>query len=191
MTVIGIISPGLIGSQVARSLMSDSNDVIWASEGRSDKTKEFASAVEVEGAKPFKDVGDMATLVEKSDVIVSVCSHEAVWQIAETVANFQFKGIFVDANWVVPLTESAYDELLDKNFPDWVQGGVHADDDGNLFFLLKGKRAQEVFDLFNTWPTYAPKILDSPKGVRAFKREIDERRNREGWVHENRNSSSR
>ena len=174
MAVIGIVSPGLIGSQVACSFMSDSNDVIWASEGRSDKTKEFASKLDM------KDVGDMATLVKESDVIISICSHESVEEVAETVANFQFKGIFVDANWVSAHNESAYDEFLDKNLPDWVQGGVHADDDGSVFFLLKGKRAQEVFGLFNTRPAHAPKILDSPKGVRAFKREIDERRNREG-----------
>jgi len=178
-TTVGVLSPGFIGHMLADAMLHSGHRVIWASGGRSDLTKEHAAR-----CKGLEDVVEIGALGAYSDVIFSICSHEAVRDVAQMVAHTDFDGIFVDSNWIQQSEVQEYDAWLDTLFPDWVEGGVHAEgtqEEGTYqqYFLLRGERAQTVSELFISDRFGLPMILTGGERVRAYKARADVKREQE------------
>jgi len=98
MTAIGLVHPGQMGASVGAAARADGNVVLWCSEGRSDATiarAETASLV---------DVGTITELVERAAVILSVCPPDHAVELASSVAECGFSGVYLDANAVSPAT---------------------------------------------------------------------------------------
>ena len=53
--IVGLLHPGEMGASVGRALQANRHEVLWASEGRSDATRERARAT-------FRDVGTVRRL---------------------------------------------------------------------------------------------------------------------------------
>jgi 3-hydroxyisobutyrate dehydrogenase-like beta-hydroxyacid dehydrogenase len=69
-------------------------EVLWASEGRSEATRERA--------RGFTDVGTVEALVHESDVVLSICPPAIAEDVCERVFGFGFEGTYVEANAISP-----------------------------------------------------------------------------------------
>jgi 3-hydroxyisobutyrate dehydrogenase-like beta-hydroxyacid dehydrogenase len=128
--VVGLLHPGEMGAAIAGQLRVP---VVWASEGRSEETRERAAG--------FEDVGNADALAARSDVILSICPPHAAREVAGSVAGFE--GIYVDANAVAPATARDVLEL----FPRGVDGGIVGGPSAPRLYL-SGPDAPVVAELF-------------------------------------------
>ncbi len=132
--ITGFLHPGEMGSSVAAACAGRR---IWASENRSEATVARAEAAGIE------DVGDVRTLVEIADTIVSVCPPEAALAQARQVAELGFTGVYVDANAVSPATARRVASM----FENAVDGGIvgpPAVTPGTTRLYLSGSHAADV-----------------------------------------------
>lgn len=111
MQTIGFLHPGQMGVTIAAGA---SAETLWAGDGRSEST---AARAESAG---MTNVGDLATLCERSDIIVAICPPSAAVGVADEVASTGFDGIYIDANAIAPATSIA----IGAKFSHYVDGGV-------------------------------------------------------------------
>lgn len=126
-------------------------EVLWASEGRSEATRTRADEA------GLTDVGSVAELVRRSDVVLSICPPAIAEEVAEDVCRLGFDGIYVDANAISPERMRRIAQLG----PRVVDGSIIAARGINLY--LAGDGAQEVAALFEGDVTPIP--LEAPVGA--------------------------
>jgi 3-hydroxyisobutyrate dehydrogenase-like beta-hydroxyacid dehydrogenase len=90
-TRVGLLFTGEMGALVGSAVHGD---VIWASEGRSEATRQRAES--------FRDVGTVRELVADSEVVISLCPPAIAEDVAGEVAAEGFDGIYLEANAVAP-----------------------------------------------------------------------------------------
>jgi 3-hydroxyisobutyrate dehydrogenase-like beta-hydroxyacid dehydrogenase len=90
-TRVGLLFPGEMGAFVGSAVQGE---VLWASEGRGEATRERAAG--------FTDVGTVRELVAASDVVISVCPPAIAEEVAGEVAAEGLDGIYVEANAIAP-----------------------------------------------------------------------------------------
>jgi 3-hydroxyisobutyrate dehydrogenase-like beta-hydroxyacid dehydrogenase len=91
MTRVGLLFPGEMGALVGSAV---EGDVLWASEGRSEATRERAMG--------FEDVGTVRELVAASDVVISLCPPGIAEDVAGEVGAEGFDGIYLEGNAISP-----------------------------------------------------------------------------------------
>ena len=137
--VTGFLHPGAMGASLAAVCAGTR---LWCGDGRSDATRARATAAGME------DVGSLERLVERADVIVSVCPPAAAVDVARAVAGAGFDGIYVDANAISP----AAARTIGAPFDRFVDGGVIGPpvrNAGSTRLYLSGGAATEVAALWN------------------------------------------
>jgi len=145
LATIGILHPGAMGISVAVSAKDSGHTVLWASEGRSDASKNRASE------HNLTDIVTISSLCEKSDIIVSVCPPHAAEDVAEQVIEANFSGLFVDANAISPQKALRIEAKLGAANIDMVDGSIiggPAWQPGRTWLYLSGKRASEITKIF-------------------------------------------
>jgi 3-hydroxyisobutyrate dehydrogenase-like beta-hydroxyacid dehydrogenase len=146
-----------MGTAVGAALRAGGAEVLWASEGRTAAT--CARAADDELA----DVGTIAELAARSEVIVSVCPPHAARDVAGAVAALRFKGIFVDINAVAPATAREIATLLTP----FVDGGIIGGPPraaGTTRLYLSGEDAGTIARLFAGSPLDAV-VIDGDIGA--------------------------
>lgn len=143
---IGIVHPGVMGIFVAASMVNSGYEVCWASEGRSSAT--------VRRAEKFGlvNVGDLASLCHKCDILVSVCPPHAAFEIAEQVVSWNFSGIYLDANAISPQKAQKIAELMQAAGIGFVDGGIIGGPDwekASTRLYLSGENAEELQRFFS------------------------------------------
>jgi 3-hydroxyisobutyrate dehydrogenase-like beta-hydroxyacid dehydrogenase len=113
---IGVIHPGEMGAGVAGALVSSGHTGMWASEGRSEDTKRRAKEA------GLVDVGDLATLLERCEIILSICPPHAALDVAREVSGY--KGVYVDANAISPSHASEVASIVESGGASYVDGGI-------------------------------------------------------------------
>lgn len=108
---VGVLHPGAMGASVAAAC---AGEVLWCSHGRSPDTARRAHDA---GATA---VPTLAELVERSEVIVSVCPPGEAVTVADDVAALGFAGIYLDANAIAPDTTRS----IAARFERFVDGGI-------------------------------------------------------------------
>ncbi|WP_327284628.1 DUF1932 domain-containing protein [Streptomyces sp. NBC_01205] len=96
MTTVTLLHPGAMGAAVAAQAVAAGHEVLWVPEGRSDATHRRA-----------KDAGATACdsldeALERSEIVLSICPPQAAEDVATTVADHAFAGVYVDANAINP-----------------------------------------------------------------------------------------
>ncbi|MDP9490698.1 MAG: hypothetical protein M3P42_00615, partial [Actinomycetota bacterium] len=109
-------------------------EVLWASEGRSEETAKRAEA--------FTDVGSVEELVRSSDVVLSICPPAIAEETAVRVFGLGFDGLYVEANAISPARMLRIAQLG----PRVVDGSIIAAKGINLY--VAGVEAQAVAGLF-------------------------------------------
>jgi len=146
---IGLLHPGEMGGAVGQCLTAGGHEVLWVPEGRSAETAARA------GAAGLTATGDLADLVRRSDVIMSVCPPHAALGIARQVAQAQpaaFGGVYVDANAIAPATAREVGAIVEAGGASFVDGGIIGSPPvapGFIRLYLSGCRAEEVRALFD------------------------------------------
>ena len=140
---VGVLHPGAMGVTIAATCaVGGAADVLWCPAGRSPESIDRAASAGLTG------VETLAELVERSDVVVSVCPPGAALDVAAEVATIGFDGVYVDANAIAPDTARAVGERFDR----FVDGGIigpPAVRAGATRLYLSGEEAESVSRLWD------------------------------------------
>src|SRR5215472_15972264 len=113
---VGLLNPGEMGAAVGQCLTARGYPVLWASDGRSERTAERAKTASLD------DVGTARELAAQASVILSVCPPHAALDVAWAVHGFT--GVYVDANAIAPGTARQIAELIAAGGGRYVDGGI-------------------------------------------------------------------
>lgn len=114
---VGILHPGSMGAAVAACATTHAAEVLWCETGRSPASVERATRF---GLTP---VGTLAELLDRSDIVISLCPPAAAEDLARAVAGHCFAGVYVEANAINPERAHRIAELLEPT-ATVVDGGV-------------------------------------------------------------------
>jgi 3-hydroxyisobutyrate dehydrogenase-like beta-hydroxyacid dehydrogenase len=134
--IVGLLHPGEMGASVGRALQANRHEVLWASEGRSDATRERAQS--------FRDAGTVQELARQAELILSICPPHSALEVARAVEGFD--GVYVDANAISPMRAQEVAKIQPR-FVDGAIVGGPPDEPGTTLYL-SGSGAASVAVLF-------------------------------------------
>ena len=89
-------------------------ETVWCSAGRSPATRQRAADA------GMTEVGSLEEMIERTDLIVSICPPGAAVETADAVAAARFSGTYADLNAIAPGTA----RRLGERFEHFVDGGI-------------------------------------------------------------------
>src|SRR5215207_6264047 len=149
MTIIVILHPEKMGISVAASAINNGHPVYWVSQGRSDETRiraEKHNLVEIDSLFQF---------CQTCEVIISVCPPHAAAEVARSVINEEFKGLYLDANAISPQHAIKIGQLLETHNIVFVDGGIiggPAWTPKETWLYLSGEHVHEIASCFSNGP---------------------------------------
>ncbi|MEU9647231.1 DUF1932 domain-containing protein [Streptomyces sp. NPDC048188] len=93
---VGILHPGSMGAAVAACAETNSDAVLWCEDGRSTASVERAARF------GLTSVATLVELLDRSDIVISLCPPAAAEDLARAVAGNRFTGVYVEANAINP-----------------------------------------------------------------------------------------
>ncbi|WP_226651987.1 NAD(P)-binding domain-containing protein, partial [Streptomyces hydrogenans] len=114
---VGILHPGSMGAAVAACAAINATEALWYETGRSAASTERAAQF---GLTPVPTLYD---LLDRSDIVISLCPPAAAEDLARDVAGHRFAGVFVEANAISPERAQRIAVLLEPD-ATVVDGGV-------------------------------------------------------------------
>lgn len=159
---IGILHPGAMGARVAEQAAGTGVPVWWVATGRSAQSRERAESAGLRG------VDTLDELVERCEVILSVCPPAAALAVAEAVAATSFSGIYVDANAISPEHAAEVAGLFDGR-ARVVDGGIvggppRKAGDARLYLSGEDAEALESVRALFAKTVLEPHVLPGPVG---------------------------
>jgi 3-hydroxyisobutyrate dehydrogenase-like beta-hydroxyacid dehydrogenase len=154
--VVGLLHPGAMGAAVGGLLARAGRDVVWASEGRSEDTAARARAA------GLRDVGTVAELMARSDLVLSICPPHGALDLARAVGDFG--GLYVDANAVSPGTAAEIRAIVGR----YVDGGIIGSPSEPRFYL-SGPEADAAAAAFAGADLALRVLGDDPTAASALK----------------------
>ncbi|MER7841803.1 DUF1932 domain-containing protein [Streptomyces sp. NPDC096040] len=114
---VGILHPGSMGAAVAACAATNASSVLWCTAGRSPAT--------IARAEQFglTAVATLPELLDRSDIVLSLCPPAAAEDLARDVAEHGYTGVYVEANAINPQRTARIAELLGST-ATVVDGGV-------------------------------------------------------------------
>lgn len=173
MAIVGIYSPGAMGSTVAYSCSLYGHECIWASEGRSEETRARAEKFGI------RDVLTFDALVESSEFLFCIAKNFDPFELGQEIVARNFKGIYVDLNamWADSNDVDLENILLPSGIK-YVEGALRgwpitepsSEDVGEKTMYLSGPHADLVKELFDGfW-----RIRTMPKSAKLLNRVLAE-----------------
>jgi 3-hydroxyisobutyrate dehydrogenase-like beta-hydroxyacid dehydrogenase len=160
MSNIGILHPGRMGVSIAASAINSGHNVYWTSQGRSEKTRARADE------HRLLEIKTLAQLCSICEIIVSICPPHAAEDVAVSVMENGFKGLYLDANAIAPQRSIKIRTLMEAFGIKFVDGGIiggPAWTPNETWLYLSGTNAQEIAVHFSSGPL-GTKILGSEIG---------------------------
>ncbi|MEU6680938.1 DUF1932 domain-containing protein [Streptomyces sp. NPDC046925] len=114
---VGILHPGSMGAAVAACAATNASQVLWCAAGRSPAS---AARADQFGLTP---VATLAELLDRADVVISLCPPAAAEELAREVARHRFVGTYAEANAINPERTQRIATLLEPA-ATVVDGGV-------------------------------------------------------------------
>lgn len=114
---VGILHPGSMGAAVAACATANAAAVLWCADGRSPASRARAERF---GLEP---VHTLQELLDRCDVVISLCPPSAAEGLARDVAARRFTGTYVEANAINPERSERIAGLLGPD-ATVVDGGV-------------------------------------------------------------------
>ncbi len=155
---IGLLHPGEMGAAVGQCLAGRGHQVLWVPEGRSPATGARAASAGLTAA-------GLAELIERSDIIMSVCPPHAALDVARQVAGAGFMGVYMDANAISPVTAREVAGIVETAGASYVDGGIIGTPPvapGFIRLYLSGPRAGEMRTMFDGSPVDARMVDHEP-----------------------------
>ena len=163
---IVLLHPGNMGVTIGAAATTSGARVLWASQSRSENTRERATQA------GLIDAGKLSDALRTADIVFSVCPPHAALDVAQTVAEQNFTGIYVDANAISRSTAEQIGEIVSKAGASFVDGGIigaPVKRAGTTRLYLSGERAPEVVELFSQSMLDARTIGTMPGAASALK----------------------
>jgi len=144
MTTLAIVSPGAMGSALARAWLAGGHRAVVTLAGRSARTRDLAQGLEL--------LPSMADVVAAADVVVSVCPPAAAAQVLADVvaAAGDARPLLADLNAVSPGTMAGLQQRARAAGFDLVDGSISGGPPtpgGDTMVYLSGSRAGEIASL--------------------------------------------
>jgi 3-hydroxyisobutyrate dehydrogenase-like beta-hydroxyacid dehydrogenase len=144
--VVGIVSPGAMGSALGARLRDGGACVVVALDGRSERSRRLATEAGLE------DAGSLGALLREAAVVLSVVPPGSALDVAAAIGTTagSAKPLVADLNAVAPATVERIAETLRDAGLDLVDGSISGPpprDAGSTRLYLAGPRAAEVADL--------------------------------------------
>ncbi|MFF8604057.1 DUF1932 domain-containing protein [Streptomyces sp. NPDC015232] len=114
---VGILHPGSMGAAVAACAATNAAAALWCEAGRS------AASVERAARFGLTPVPTLHELLDRSDMVISLCPPAAAEDLARDVAGHHFAGVYVEANAINPERAHRIAALLEPG-ATVVDGGV-------------------------------------------------------------------
>ena len=149
MSKIGILHPGEMGISIAASAINNGHQVFWMSQSRSDKTRARAenhNLIEIDSLFRFCQICEM---------IISVCPPHSAEEVATSVLEAGFQGLYLDANAISPQRAVKIGHMLNVNNIRFVDGGIiggPAWRPKETWLYLSGKHSDEIAGCFVNGP---------------------------------------
>ena len=122
MAVIGLISPGEMGTGIARAAQDNFHEIIWASQGRSERTKQRADKYD------FRDVVTLEEMARQTKYIlcVGIDYGNPNWSIEtlDRVGEAGFRGIYCDANTKPPERKRDLEMYAEAHGISYIDGAI-------------------------------------------------------------------
>lgn len=119
---VGVMSPGDMGSAIARRLKESGKNIYTASDGRSERTKALGREA------GLTDLGSLDRLVATCELVISVINPGEAMNVAQGVAAAMKKSgrkiAFADLNAVSPQTTKDMDKVIRDAGGMYVDGGI-------------------------------------------------------------------
>jgi 3-hydroxyisobutyrate dehydrogenase-like beta-hydroxyacid dehydrogenase len=149
MSRIGILHPGEMGVSIAAAAINNGHDVYWDSDGRSDKTRARAEKYRL------IEVHSLLQLCQSCEIILSVCPPHAAEDVARSVIEADFQGLYLDANAISPQGAINISNLMEANGIHFIDGGIiggPAWTPKSTWLYLSGIHAKDIASLFSMGP---------------------------------------
>ncbi|UCF96319.1 MAG: NAD(P)-dependent oxidoreductase [Spirochaetaceae bacterium] len=157
---IGVLHPGAMGSSIGVAIKAGGREVYWVSKDRSVSTFQRAKDA------GFRDLSQLGELVDRCDLIISVCPPVFATEVAKAVCDASFNGLFLDANAVCPDTSRSIAAIMESGAAAFVDGGIigpPAWERGTTRLYLSGSQAASVAEIF-TDSTIDAVVIEGPAG---------------------------
>ncbi|MEW2497536.1 DUF1932 domain-containing protein [Streptomyces nodosus] len=106
---VGILHPGSMGAAVAACAATNADAVLWCETGRSSASTTRAAQF---GLTP---VATLSELLDRSDIVISLCPPAGAEDLARDVAGHRFAGMYVEANAISPARGQRIAALLEPD----------------------------------------------------------------------------
>ncbi len=137
-----LLHPGEMGASIGAALRANNHAVGWVSQSRSDATRHRAAAAELTPAETLEDA------LANAESVISVCPPDAAVDVARSVRDAGFGGVYVDANAVSPATCRRLADIAGDGFVDGGIIGPPARRPGATRLYLSGDLASRVASWF-------------------------------------------
>ena len=149
MSKIGVLHPGEMGVSIAASAIRNGHEVYWASQGRSQKTRLRAEKHNLIA------VNSISELCHACDLVLSICPPHAAEEVARSIMDAGFKGVYLDANAIAPQRAVELGKAMHRNGIRFVDGGIiggPAWTSGETWLYLSGEHASDIATCFSNGP---------------------------------------
>lgn len=149
MSKIGILHPGEMGVSIAASAINSGHPVYWLSQGRGDKTRARAEK------HNLIRIDSLIDFCQTCEAIISVCPPHAAEEVARSVVDAGFKGLYLDANAIAPQRTIKIGQLMEASDIRFVDGGIiggPAWTPKETWLYLSGDHANEIESCFSNGP---------------------------------------
>jgi 3-hydroxyisobutyrate dehydrogenase-like beta-hydroxyacid dehydrogenase len=158
---VAVLHPGQMGAAIAGQLSGRGTPTLWCPTGRSE-----ASVTRAASAR-LQPVADLAELLDRADIVLSICPPAAAEDLASEVAKHRYAGIFVDANAISPDRAARIGVRTTESGARFVDGAIigpppRTGKTARLY--LSGPEAATVAELFEQ-TSVEPVLLDGTVGT--------------------------
>jgi 3-hydroxyisobutyrate dehydrogenase-like beta-hydroxyacid dehydrogenase len=166
MSKIGILHPGEMGISVAAAALHGGHQVYWMSQDRSKKTR-------IRAAKHgLKETHSLVEFCQTCEIVLSICPPHAAEEVAKSVIEGGFKGLYLDANAISPQRAIMIARGFEADGIQFVDGGIiggPAWTPKQTRLYLSGQHAYEIAACFTNGPLETKIIGDEIGKASALK----------------------
>jgi 3-hydroxyisobutyrate dehydrogenase-like beta-hydroxyacid dehydrogenase len=149
-----------MGISIAASAINNGHQVFWLSQGRSDQTRSRAEKYHL------IEISSLTEFCQICEIVISICPPHAAEEVAQSVMERSFKGLYLDSNAIAPQRAIKIGRMMEANKIQFVDGGIiggPAWTPKETLLYLSGEHADEIAACFSNGPL-ATKIIGSEIG---------------------------
>jgi 3-hydroxyisobutyrate dehydrogenase-like beta-hydroxyacid dehydrogenase len=155
-----------MGVSIAASVIHNGHQVYWMPQGRSDRTRARAEK------NNLIETNSLFEFCQICEFIFSICPPHAAEEVARSVVDAEFKGLYLDANAISPQRVIRIRQKMEANHIQFVDGGIiggPAWSPKETWLYLSGPQAHRIEECFSNGPLETKIIGDEIGKASALK----------------------